>query len=109
MRNTDLWCPLQACRPPPQHLHMVTNLETLQILWVIEKAREFQKSIYFCFIEYAKAFEWIIHNKLWTFLKEMEIPDHHICLLRSLYEDQEATVRTGHGTRDWFQMGKEVH
>ena len=72
----------------------------------MEKAREFQKNIYFCFIDYAKAFDCVDHNKLWTILKEMGIPDHLTCLLRNLYAGQEATVRTGHGTTDWFQIGK---
>ena len=74
----------------------------------MEKAREFQKNIYFCFIDYAKAFECVDHPKLWRILKEMGIPDHLICLLRNLYAGQEATVRTGHGTTDWFQIGKGV-
>ena len=74
----------------------------------MEKAREFQKNIYFCFIDYAKAFDCVDHNKLWKILKEMGIPDHLNCLLRNLYEGQEATVRTGHGTTDWFQIGKGV-
>ena len=78
------------------------------IRWIIKKAREFQKNIYFCFIDYAKAFDCVDHNKLWKILKEMEIPDHPTCLLRNLYAGQEATVRTGHGTTDWFQMRKEV-
>ena len=73
---------------------------------IIKKAREFQKSIYFCFIDYAKAFDCVDHNKLWKILKETGIPDHLTCLLRNLYAGQEATVRTGHGT-DWFQIGKE--
>ena len=72
------------------------------------KAREFQKNIYFCFIDYAKAFDCVDHNKLWKILKEMGIPDHLICLLRNLYAGQETTFRTGHGTTDWFQIGKEV-
>ena len=72
------------------------------IHWIIEKAREFRKNIYFCFIDYAKAFESVDHNKLWKILKEMGIPDHLTCLLRNLYAGQEATVRTGHGTTDWF-------
>ena len=75
--------------------------------WIIEKAREFQKNIYFCFIDYAKAFVWITIN--WKILKEMGIPDHLTCLLRNLYAGQEATVRTGHETTDWFQIGKGVH
>ena len=74
----------------------------------MEKAREFQKTIYFCFIDYAKAFDCVDHNKVGKILKEMEITDHRTCLLRDLYAGQEATVRTGHGTTDWFQTGKEV-
>ena len=75
---------------------------------IMEKAREFQKNNYFCFIDYAKAFDCVDHNKLWKILKEMGIPDHLICLLRTLYAGQEATVKTGHGTIDWFQLGKGV-
>ena len=78
------------------------------ISWIIKKAREFQKNIYFCFIDYAKAFDCVDHNKLWKILQEMEIPDHLTCLLRNLYTCQEETVRTGHGTTDWFQIGKGV-
>ena len=74
----------------------------------MEKASEFQKNIYFCFIDYAKAFDYVDHNKLWKILKEMGIPEHLICLLRNLYAGQEATVRTGHGATDWFQIGKGV-
>ena len=74
-----------------------------------KKKQENSKNIYFCFIDYAKAFDCVDHNKLWTILKEMGIPDHLICLLRNLYAGQEATVRTGHGTIDWFQIGKVVH
>ena len=77
------------------------------ICWIIEKAREFQKNI--CFIDYAKAFDCVDHNKLWKILKKMEIPDHLTCLLRNLYAGQEATGRTGHGPTDWFQIGKGVH
>ena len=77
------------------------------IPWVVEKAREFQKNI--CFIDHAKAFDYVDHNKLWKILKEMGIPDHLTCLLRNLYAGQEATVRTGHGTTDWSQIGKGVH
>ena len=76
------------------------------IRWIIKKAREFQKNIYFCFIDYAKAFDCVDHNQLWKILKEMGTPDHVTCLLRNLYAGQEATVRTGHGTTDWFQIGK---
>ena len=77
-----------------------------KIGWTIKKAREFQKSIYFCFIDYAKALDCVDHNQLWKILKRMGIPDHLTCLLRNLYAGQEATVRTGHGTTDWFQIGK---
>ena len=76
--------------------------------WIIEKTRELQKNIYFCFIDYAKAFDYVDHNKLWKILKEVGIPDHLTCLLRNLYAGQEGTVRTGHGTTDWFQIGKGV-
>ena len=82
--------------------HQITNF-----CWIIEKAREFQKSIYFWFIDYTKAFDCVDHNKLWKILKEMGIPDHLICLLRNLYAGQEATVRTGHGTTDCSKLGKE--
>ena len=83
--------------------------EEPEIKLIIEKAREFQKNIYFLFIDYAKAFDCVNHNKLWEILKEMGIPDHLICLLRNLYAGQEATVRTEHGTTDWFQIGKGVN
>ena len=79
------------------------------IHWIIKKAREFQENIYFCFTDYAKAFDCVGHNKLSKILKEMEIPDHLTCLLRNLYAGQQATFRTGHGTTDWFQIGKGVH
>ena len=79
------------------------------ICWIMEKAIEFQKNIYFCFIDYAKAFDCVDHNKLWKILKERGIPDYLTCLLRNLYAGQEATVRTGHGATDWFQIGKGVH
>ena len=79
------------------------------IRWIIKKAREFQKNIYFCFIDYTKAFDCVDHNKLWKTLEEMGIPNHLTCLLRNLYAGQEATIRTGHGTMDWFQMGKGGH
>ena len=85
-----------------------TRDQIANILWIIKKAREFQKSIYFCFIDYAKAIDCVGHNKLWKILKEMGIPDHLTCLLRNLYAGQEATVRTGHGITDWFQTGKGV-
>ena len=79
------------------------------IRWIIKKGREFQKNIYFCFIDYAKAFDCVDHHKLWKILKELGIPNHLTCLLRNLYAGQEATVRTVHGTTDWFQIGKGVH
>ena len=85
-----------------------TRDQIANICWIIEKAREFQKNIYFCFIDYAKAFDYVDHNKLWKILQEMGIADHLTCLLRNLYADQEATVRTGHGTKDQFQIGKGV-
>ena len=85
-----------------------TRDQIVNIRWIMEKAREFQKNIYFCFIGYAKAFDCVDHNKLCKILKEMGISNHLICLLRNLYAGQEATVRTGHGTRDWFQIGKGV-
>ena len=86
-----------------------TRDQIANICWIIEKAREFQKNIYFCFIDYAKAFDCVDHNKLWKILNEMGIPDHLICLLRNLYAGQEITVRTGHGTKNWFQIRKGVH
>ena len=79
------------------------------ICWITENTREFQKNIYFCFIDYAKAFDCVDHNKLWKILQEMGISDHHTCLLRNLYSGQEATVRTRHGTMDWFQIWKGAH
>ena len=85
-----------------------TRDQIANILWIIEKPREFQKNIYFCFIDYAKAFDCVDHNKLWKIVKEMGIPDHLTCLLRNLCAGQEATIRTGHGTTDWFQIGKGI-
>ena len=85
-----------------------TRDQIANICWIIGKAREFQKNIYFCFIDYAKAFDCVHHNKLWKSLKEMGIPDHLTCLLRNLDTGQEATVRTGHETTDWFKTGKGV-
>ena len=85
-----------------------TRNQIANIHWIIKKARDFHKSIYFCFIDYAKAFDCVGHNKLWKILKEMGIPDHLTCLLRNLYAGQEETVRTGHGTTVWFQIGKGV-
>ena len=84
--------------------HQIANIH-----WNIEKAREYQKNIYFLFIHYATAFDCVDHNKLWEILQEMGTPDHLTCLLRNLYAGQEETVRTGHGTTDWFQIGKGVH
>ena len=86
-----------------------TREQIANIRWIMEKAREFQKNIYFCFIDYAKAFDCVDHNKLWKILREMGIPDHLTRLLRNLYAGQEARVRTGHGTTEWFQIGKRVH
>ena len=85
-----------------------TRDQIANICWIIKKAREFQKNIYFCFIDYVKAVDCVDHNKLWKILKEMGILDHLSCLLRNLYAGQEAPVRTGHGTTDWFQIGKGV-
>ena len=86
-----------------------TRDQIANVHWMIKKAKEFQKNIYFCFIDNAKAFDCVDHNKLWKILKEMGIPGHLTCPLRNLYARQEATVRTGHGTTDWFQIGKGVH
>ena len=96
----DVHCGFRKGRGIRDH---ITNIH-----WIIEKAREFQKSIYFCFIDCAKAFDCVDHNQLWKILKEMGIPDHLTCLLRNLYAGQEATVRTGRGTTDWFPIGKGV-
>ena len=85
-----------------------TRDQIANICWIIKKAREFQKNIYFCFIDYVKAFDSVDHNKLWKTLKEMGILDHLTCLLRNLYAGQEAPVRSGHGTTHWFQIGREV-
>ena len=85
-----------------------TRDQIANIHWIMEKAREFQKNIYFCFIDYAKAFDCVDHKKLWKILREMRIPDHLTCLLRNLYAGQEATVGTEHGTTDWFQIGKGI-
>ena len=85
-----------------------TRDQISSICRIIKKAREFQENIYFCFIDYTKAFDWVDHSKLWKILKEMGIPDHLTCLLRNLYAGQDLTVRTGHGTTDWFKIGKRV-
>ena len=84
-----------------------TRDQIANICWIIKKAKEFQKNIYFCFIDYAKAFDCVDHNKLWKILKEMGIPDHLTCILRNLYAGQEATVQTRHGTTNWFKQEKE--
>ena len=86
-----------------------TRDQIANIRWIMEKAKEFQKNMYFCFTDYAKAFDCMDHNKLWKILKDMSIPNHLTCFLRNLYADQEATVRTRHGTTDWFQIGKGIH
>ena len=86
-----------------------TRHQIANIRWIMEKAREFQKNIYFCFTDYANAFDCVDHNKLWKILKEMGMPEHLTCLLRNLYAGQKATVRTGHGTTDWSQIGKGVY
>ena len=87
--------------------HKKSN-QIASILYIIKKAIEFQKNIYFCFIDYANAFHCVDHDKMWKILKEMGTPDHLTCLLRNLYADQEATVRNRHGTTDWFKIGKGV-
>ena len=88
----------------PRCHHLLSQIANIR--WIIKKTTEFQKYIYFCFIDYAKAFDCVDHNKLWKMLQAMGLPDHLTCLLRNLYADQEATVRTGHGKTDWFQIGK---
>ena len=85
------------------------EIKIAYICWIIEKAREFQKNIYFCFIDYTKVFDCVDHNKLWKILKEMGIPDHLTCLLRNLYAGQESTVGIEHGTTNWFQIGEGIH
>ena len=94
--------------PPGFRKGRGTRDQIANICWTIKKAREFQKNINFCFIDYAKASDCVDHNKLWKILKEMGISDHLICLLRNLYAGQEVTIRTGHGTTDWFQIRKGV-
>ena len=118
LKRTSLFCAysgplLKNCiREPMYILYCLviiwTRDQIANIHWIINKAREFQKNIYFCSIDYAKAFDCVDHNTLWKILKEMGVPDHLTCLLRNLYGGQEATVRTGHGTTDWFQIGKGV-
>ena len=84
-----------------------TRDQIANIRWIIKKAREFQKNIYFCITDYVKFFEYMDHNKLWKILKEVRMPDHLTCLLGNLYAGQEATIRTGHGTKNWLKLGKE--
>ena len=100
----DMYTKVELLDHVTSSFKFLNNLHT-----ILEKAREFQKNMYFCFIDYAKPFDSVDHNKLWKILKEMGIPDHLTCLLRNLYAGQEATVRTGHGTTDWFQIGEGVH
>ena len=105
------WIIEKSKRIPGKHpllLHCLHSLLNLFILFILSLLKN-SRNIYFCFIDYAKAFDCVDHNKLWKILKEMGIPDHLTCLLRNLYAGQEATVRTGHGTTDWFQIGKGVH
>ena len=97
------------CHDPVPNYNHLPEIKFANMLWIIKKAREFHKNIYFCFTDYAKAFDCVDHNQLWKILKEMGIPDHLTCLLRNLYAGQEATVRSGHGKTDWFQIGKGVH
>ena len=85
-----------------------TRDQIANIRWIMEKATEFQKNIYFCFIDYAKAFDWVDHKKLWKILKEMGIPENRTCLLRNLHAGEDMALRAGHGTTDWFQIGKGV-
>ena len=99
-KHPDVQAGFRKCRE--------TRDQIANICWIVEKAREFQKNIYFCFIDYAKAFDCVDHHKLWKILKEMGIPDQLTCFLRNLYAGQEATVRTGHGTTDWLQIRKGV-
>jgi len=100
----DMYTEVELLNHVTSSFKFLNNLHT-----ILKKAREFQKNICFCFIDYAKAFDSVYHNKLWKILKEMGIPGHLTCLLRNLYAGQEATVRTGHGTTDWFQIAKGVH
>ena len=100
---------IQAVRCPLLRKGRGTRDQIANICWILEKAMEFQQNIYFCFIDYAKAFDCVDHNKLWKSLREMRIPDSLTYLLRNLYAGQEATVRTVHGTVDWFKIGKGIH
>ena len=103
-----LFCEPKDYSPPGSSVHWIFLVKKTNIWWVIEKAREFQRNIYFCFIDCAKAFDCVDHSKLWQILKEMGIADHLTCLLRNLYAGQEATVTTSYGKMDWLQIGKAV-
>ena len=108
VENSDkMWSTGERNAKPLQYSCLQNQIANIH--WISEKAREFQKNTYFCFIDYAKAFDCVDHNKLWKILKEMGISDYLTCLLRNLYTGQEATVRILHGTTDWFQIGKGVH
>ena len=98
--HLDVQAGFQRCRG--------TRGQIANICWIMEKTKEFQENIYFCFIDYVKVFDCVDHNKLWKILKEMGVPDHLTCFLRNLYAGQESTIRTGHETMDWFQIGKGV-
>ena len=110
-KDTGMGCHflLQGIFPTRDETQISHIVGRFFIIWVTKEAGEFQKNIYFCFIDYAKVFDWVDHNKLWKILKEMEISEHLNCLLRNLYAGQEATVRTGHGTMDWFKIEKGIH
>ena len=116
LQSCPTLCDSRDGSPPGSPVPGILQARTLEwvaisfsnIHWIIEKAREFQKNIYFCFIDYAKAFDCVDLNKLWKILQEMGIPDHLTCLLRNLYACQEAAIRTGHGTTDWFKIRKGV-
>ena len=103
-----LFCEPKDYSPPGSSVHGIFLVKKTNIWWIIEKAREFQRNIYFCFIDYAKAIDCVDHSKLWQILKEMGIADHLTCLLRNLYAGQEATVITSYGKMDWLQIGKAV-
>ena len=107
-KGNNLFCPIRGYVQASFRKGRGSRDQIANIHWIIKRARAFQKNIYFCFILYAKAFDYVDHNKLWKILKEMGIPDHLTCLLRNLYAAQEATVRTEQGTTDWFQIGKGV-
>ena len=112
LRTSRMWVVMALCEPWTSRCYTGfrksrgTRDQIANICWIIKKAREFQKNIYFCFIDYAKVFDCMDHNKLWKILEETGKPDHRTCLLRNQYASQEAPVRTGYGTTDWFQIGK---